>query len=186
MNYLRSMGQAARSYAGHYTVSEWERWQDQWELIDGVPYCMSPAPSSLHQRISVQIVTELQIEFRKRNCGKCKVYIPIDWQISDDTVVQPDVLIVCKPITGIRLMEPPAVVFEILSPSTRQKDQTSKFHLYQEQKVAYYIMVDPETETYEVYELDSSGHYQRQEFDHIFTFRLDGCEVELDFRLIWD
>ena len=52
--------------------------------------------------------------------------------------------------------------------------------------MAYYIMVDPETETYEVYELDSSGHYQRQEFDHIFTFRLDGCEVELDFRLIWD
>jgi Uma2 family endonuclease len=83
-------------------------------------------------------------------------------------------------------MGPPAVIFEILSPSTRQKDQTVKFDLYQEQKVPYYIMVDPETETYEVYELDSSGHYQRQELDHIFTFQLEGCDVELDFRLIWD
>jgi hypothetical protein len=92
MIYIRKMGQKTRLYAGHHTVAEWERWQDQWELIDGAPYCMSPAPSSLHQRFSVQMVTELQIEFRKRNCGKCKVYIPIDWQISDDTVVQPDVM----------------------------------------------------------------------------------------------
>jgi Uma2 family endonuclease len=98
-----------------------------------LPYCMSLAASSLLQRIFFQIVTELQIELRKRNCGKCKVYIPIDWRISADTVVQqPDVIIVCKPITGIRLMEPPTVIFEIHSPSTRQKDQTSKFDLYQE------------------------------------------------------
>ena len=186
MIYIREMRQKTRLYAGHHTVAEWERWQDQWELIDGAPYFLNSTSNACHQRINTVIPILIQNNLSESNCCKCKVYIPIDWQISDDTVVQPDVLIVCKPISGIRLMEPPAVIFEILSPSTRQKDQTSKFDLYQEQKVAYYIMVDPETETYEVYELDSSGHYQRQEFDHIFTFRLDGCEVELDFRLIWD
>jgi hypothetical protein len=47
-------------------------------------------------------------------------------------------------------------------------------------------MVDPETETYKLYEMDPSGHYKRHKFDHIFTFRLDEREGELDFRLIWD
>jgi len=180
------MAQASRSYASHNTVAEWERRQDQWELIDGVPYYMSPAPSGRYQRISIRITTEFEIAFRKKNCGKCKVYIPIDWQISEDTVVQPDVLIVCKPLKGSRLLEAPEALFEILSPSTQKKDRTEKFELYQSQKVPYYTMVDPETETAEIYALDDTGHYKKQEFDSTFTYRFGECEVTLDFGLVWE
>lgn len=180
------MGEAAKSYAAYYTVAEWEHWQDQWELIDGMPYCMSPAPSSRHQRISFLIAYQLELSIKSGSCKKCKVYIPIDWQIAEDTVVQPDVLIVCNPIQGARLYQRPEIVFEILSPSTKRKDRTVKFDLYQEQKVPYYILVDPDTEAVEVYVLGSDGLYSLTAFDSVFTFQLGDCGVEIDFRNVWE
>lgn len=180
------MGQPAKTYASHYTVAEWERWQDQWEIIDGVPYCMSPAPSSRHQRINFQIARLLENNLENGKCEKCKVYIPIDWQISDDTVVQPDVLVVCKPILGKRLTEAPEAIFEILSESTQKKDRTEKFELYQSQRVKYYTMVNPENERVEIYVLNENGFYQTVDFDSVFTFQIGDCSVVLDFREIWD
>ena len=180
------MGIAAKSYAAYYTVAEWEHWQDQWELIAGVPYCMSPAPSFRHQRISVRLTTEMELGIRKKNCSGCKVVAPVDWQISEDTVVQPDVLIVCRPVTGIRILERPEVVVEILSPSTRQKDRTIKFDLYQEQKVPYYVLVNPDTEEVEIYILEQDTSYTLASFDSIFTFQLGECAIEIDFRNVWE
>ena len=114
------------------------------------------------------------------------MYIPIDWQISEDTVVQPDVLTVCKSVEEIRLMEAPEALFEILSPSTQNKDRAEKFELYQSQKVPYYTKVDPETETAEIFALDETGLYKKQEFDTSFTYRFGECEVILDFGLVWE
>jgi hypothetical protein len=51
--YIRPMGHAIRTYSDHYTVTDWEKWNDQWELIDGMPYCMSPAPSIRHQQLNL-------------------------------------------------------------------------------------------------------------------------------------
>lgn len=180
------MGQAAKIYASHYTVAEWERWQDQWELIDGVPYCMSPAPTAKHQNVNLNIASILREGLKSKPCKKCKVYIPIDWQISDDTVVQPDVMVLCKPILGKRLTEAPEAVFEILSDSTQKKDRTEKFDLYQSQKVKYYTMVNPATEQVEIFVLDEIGFYQPRDFNSNFVYRFGECEVELDFTQIWE
>jgi len=180
------MGQAARIYASHYTVAEWERWQDQWELIEGVPYCMSPAPSNRHQEINGLLYAEILRLMKTKPCAKCKVFIPIDWQISEDTVVQPDVLVICEPIKGIRLTFPPEAIFEILSPSTRKKDKTEKFELYQSQKVKYYTLVDPETEEVEIFTLGPEGFYQKVDFNSTYSFEFGECKVEIDFKSIWE
>ena len=180
------MGRAAKSYAAYYTVAEWEHWQDQWELIAGVPYCMSPAPSSRHQRINFLIAHQLELSIKSSLCRKCKVYIPIDWQISEDTVVQPDILVVCKPIGENRLYDRPEIIFEILSPSTKQKDRTIKFDLYQEQKVPFYVLVNPDTEEVEIYLLEQDTSYTLAPFDSIFTFQLGECAIEIDFRNVWE
>lgn len=180
------MGEAAKTYAAYYTVAEWEHWQDQWELIGGAPYCMSPAPSFRHQRISILLTTELELSIRNKKCTTCKVVAPIDWQISEDTVVQPDALIVCNYIQGVRMYQRPEVIFEILSPSTKRKDRTIKFDLYQAQKVPYYILVDPDTEKVEVYVLGPDGLYAIAPFDSVFTFQLGECPIEIDFRTIWE
>jgi hypothetical protein len=62
-----------------------------------MPYAMSPAPIPLHQIIGGNCYVIFK-QSLKKGCKKCKAYPPIDWKIKDDTVVQPDMLIVCEKI----------------------------------------------------------------------------------------
>lgn len=177
------MGQVAFEYASHYTIAEWENWQDQWELIHGQPYCMSPAPNMNHQRVSKRITRELDKDLDK--CGKCESFLPIDWQISEDTVVQPDISIVCKDLNGKRLHSAPMAIFEVLSLSTKKKDRTTKFNLYESQRVTYYVLVDPDDESVEFYRLNSEGKYEKQDSGSVLRFDFEGCEVVLDMGKVW-
>ena len=178
------MGDALEQYNERYRVSDWELWNDPWELIYGMPYCMSPAPAFRHQLLSSNLVIELGTQLKK--CRKCRAIMPINWQIDEETVVQPDILILCKPHNGDRLQHPPICLFEILSPSTRKKDQGIKFQLYQQQGVQYYIMADPESKTIEAFELDAEGKYQSISAFPTLNLNLDGCLVELDMPSIWE
>ena len=177
------MGDALRTYEERYCVSDWELWKDPWELIRGKPYCMSPAPAFRHQLLASNLLIELGTQLKK--CPKCRVLIPVDWQIDEETVVQPDILILCKPHIGIRLRQAPACVFEILSPSTRNKDRGIKFELYEKQGVKYYIMADPDSKTLEAFELDSEGNYKSLESFPKLKLDLDGCQAELDVAEVW-
>jgi Uma2 family endonuclease len=178
------MGDALRKYEERYRVSDWELWNDPWELIHGMPYCMSPAPAYRHQLLASNLLIELGSQLKK--CPKCRVMIPIDWQIDEETVVQPDILILCKPHTGGRLLQTPFCLFEILSPSTRNKDRGIKFELYQQQGVIYYIMADPESKSIEAFQLGPSGKYQSIPSFPQLQLNLDGCMVELDMPGIWE
>jgi Uma2 family endonuclease len=173
---------AAKSYAGYYTIAEWEKWHDKWELIDGAPYCMSPSPSYRHQQTNLLIAAQLLNLLA--DCTHCKPILPIDWIVNEDTVVQPDVSIVCKEVTTQHLHFAPTVIFEILSPSTIKKDRTVKFDLYQSQGVRYYILVDTKSELTEIYLLQN-GKYILQNFSSEFTFDLEECNIKFDFSKIW-
>lgn len=175
------MAPLAKEYNEYYTVADWKNWQDNWELINGFPYCMSPSPTVHHQSINGNII--FQLLSKLQSCKKCKAYLPIDWIINEDTVVQPDVLVVCKEITTKNLTFPPILIFEILSPSTAKKDKTVKFDLYQEQGVKYYCMVDAETKAIELFLL-VDGKYEKQNFDKNYTFELEDCKVDFDFGVI--
>lgn len=59
------------AYNEHYSVSDWETWNDPWELIQGKPYAMSPAPGMLHQAISSEIIQHLGPQLKA--CGKCRI-----------------------------------------------------------------------------------------------------------------
>lgn len=100
----------------HYTYDEWVRWEGKWELIRGIPYAMSPAPLPKHQRIAGNLFTEFRLPLKVRN--KCTAYQPIDYRVTDDTILQPDMLVVCGEITKQYLDFPPALVVEVLSPAT--------------------------------------------------------------------
>lgn len=68
-------------------------------------------------------------------CEHCRAVLPVDWKISEDTVVQPDNLVVCGEVTTeAYLNRPPLLVFEVLSPPTEQKDRVVKSELYAEQE----------------------------------------------------
>lgn len=108
----------------HYSYEDWMNWEGQWELIESIPYAMSPIPAPKHQRIATALSGELYNALKK--CNSCTVYQPIDYKITEDTILEPDILIVCGFIKKAFLDFPPALVVEILSPSTALKDRHSK------------------------------------------------------------
>lgn len=169
----------------HYTYEDYCRWEGRWELIEGIPHAMSPMPKPEHQAVATNVAAEFRTAFKKSNCG-CKAYQPLDFKVSEDTVFNPDVLVVCQPIKKAYLDFAPDLVAEILSESTAFKDRNIKFDAYQRQGIPYYIIIDPELRTVEVYRL-KEGKYEPQEVNQKqpFSFSLSACEVDLVFENIW-
>lgn len=172
----------------HYTYEDYCQWEGRWELIEGIPYAISPAPTPRHQWIVVNIVSELRAAIKKSKCKHCKVYDFIDVKVEEDTILQPDASIVCKPIYKKFLDFPPSLVVEILSEATALKDRISKFSIYENFGIKYYLIIDPEKETVEIYCLENSK-YLLQNFspENPFTFSLsDDCKIDVVLENIWE
>jgi len=58
------------------------------------------------------------------------VLVEIDCIVSDETVVRPDVIVLCGPAPARHVEQPPALVAKILS-ATRDRDLTVKRHFYE-------------------------------------------------------
>ena len=160
----------------HYTYKDYLQWQGRWELIEGIAIAMSPMANPKHQRIASNLNITLGTLLRNNTCN-CQVYQPIDVKIKEDTVVNPDLLIVCEEIEGQFLDRPFPLVVEILSPSTRLKDEVSKFELYESFGIKYYLMIDPKDDSTKLFVLDDEYKYVPQ---HHFSFDLtDNCTIEL-------
>ena len=170
-----------------YTYADYLTWNDEvrYELIDGVPHMMSPAPAWEHQSISVELCGQLR-DFLK---GKpCKVFAaPFDVRLSaregDDTVVQPDLLVICdlSKLSGTGCVGAPDMVIEILSPSTAGRDCIIKYQAYLNAEVREYWVVDPETKTVLTH-MYHEGEYKTHgyaEADTVPVHVLDGCTIRL-------
>ncbi len=173
----------------HYTYDEYCLWEGRWELIEGIPYAMSPAPSPRHQWISSNIKSEIRNAIKKAGCKNCKVYDFIDIKVAEDTVLQPDAVVVCKNIAKPFLDFPASLVVEILSPSTAMKDRNNKFYIYQSQQIPYYIIIDTDKNEIEIYKLSENGKYELAKTDSAvpYSFHLDSdCIVEVLLNNIWE
>lgn len=169
----------------HYTYDDYVQWEGRWEIINGVPYAMSPAPVLKHQRLSLKIAS--QLDALLENCPKCSVYQAIDWKLTEDTVIQPDVLVICGENPNEKRLEiTPVLVFEILSPSTSRKDRVLKYQLYEKMGVKYFCIVVPETNSAEVFVLNKEKYRETGEFNQgRISFDLGPCELEIDFGEIF-
>jgi Uma2 family endonuclease len=169
----------------HYTYSDYCRWEGQWELIDGIPYAMSPAPLPKHQVIASNLSVEFGIALKK--CRNCTASQPVDYLLADDTILQPDFLVYCGKVTKSYLDFPPKLIAEILSPSTALKDRHTKYSLYETAGVLYYLIINPATEEVEVYEWKDGSYRlaaQGRNIQHSFIFD-EGCMANIDFAEIW-
>ncbi|WP_425059233.1 hypothetical protein SCACP_39100 [Sporomusa carbonis] len=152
-----------------YTYADYLTWplEERWELIDGVPHNMSPAPSRRHQEILVEMLRQFSNYLLDKSC---RVYsAPFDVRLpqsneTDETatnVVQPDIVVVCdksklddKGCTGA-----PDLIVEIICPGSAFKDLRDKFRLYESSGVKEYWIVHPNDNTVLVFKLGSDGHY---------------------------
>ena len=172
-------------YYPSYNYNDYKLWEGDWELIYGIPYAMSPAPMIKHQLISNKIAWQLQESLK--DCKKCQALLPIDWKIDEQTVVQPDNLVICHtPNLEAYIKKAPKIIFEILSKSTALKDKNLKFDLYEQEGVNYYAIVDPNESIAKVYIL-KDGRYIKvcDAYEDIVKFELDECSFNFDFGKIW-
>ena len=135
-----------------FTYADYKDWElkpgERYELIYGEAYAMS-APNLTHQGILMELSTQFHTYLRKKPCkvypAPCDVRLFYEEDESDDTVVQPDLVVVCDPEKfgeeGCR--GAPDLVVEILSPSNTAIEMSRKFKLYHEAGVREYWVVDP-------------------------------------------
>ncbi len=167
-----------------FTWDDYRLWPEteRWELIDGVAYAMSPAPSTKHQTVAGNIFGRLL----QHLSGKpCRPFIaPTDVRLSDLDVVQPDILVVCKPgqITPSHIEGAPDVVVEVLTPATSTCDQREKKALYERCGVREYVLVDP-LEHYAIRFLNGPDGFDKGTVfgpeEMLLFSTLDGLEIPL-------
>lgn len=146
------MALALRDSARH-TYADYLGWNEEqrYELIDGLAWCMAPAPELAHQEVAGEIYYQLR---RALEGTRCRALIaPVDVRLPRageadeevDTVVQPDVLVVCDPAKldrrGVR--GAPDLVVEVVSPASASHDHVRKRAAYERAGVREYWLVHP-------------------------------------------
>lgn len=178
------MGDTRIEHLPHYTYDDYVQWEGRWELVRGIPYAMTPAPSIQHQSISNNLAWQLKELLAE--CEHCRALLPVDWKVDEDTIVQPDNLVVCGKPGDAYLTKAPVLIFEILSKSTATKDRTTKFNLYEREGVRHYIIVDPEERLAKVYRLHEGRYIKVMDAtDESCEFDLGECRIRLEFSEIW-
>ncbi len=146
----------ARKLPAHHSYADYLAWDDdkRWELIDGVAYCLA-SPSRLHQKILGNLHGLLYNYLRGKSCEAYAA--PFDVRLNpdkeDDTVVQPDLSIICdkSKLTTQGCDGAPDMVIELLSPSTEIKDGNIKLNKYLDAGVRECWILNPTDRTLFVY-----------------------------------
>jgi len=174
--------EALPAYNKRYTYSDYLQWDDdeeRRELIDGVPYVMA-GPNRKHQKI----LGKLHLQFGNFLEGKpCEVYLsPFDVRLNadtlDDTVVQPDLIIVCDEfiLDDASCKGVPDMVIEILSPSTASYDRNIKFKKYLQVGIKEYWIIDPVAQSLAIHILQDGSY-----ITHAYT-----CEETVPVHVLKD
>ncbi len=167
-----------------YTYSDYQKWEGDWELIDGVPFAMSPSASGEHQFVATQITHNLLSQLKSTPCkSQCYLYYELDWIVSDDTVLRPDILIVCGEKVKDFVRNAPVLIVEILSKSSMYNDRVVKKAIYESMGVKYYLIVNPGEQTVEVFQR-INGQYQP--FDTWEFVLNENCKISLSLNEIWE
>ena len=174
----------------HWTYADYKAYEgkpgERFEIIYGEIFAMS-APNAIHQGILV----ELTRQFANFLYGKpCKVFVaPYDVRLfyqedeNDDTVVQPDLAIICdtekQGLEGCR--GAPDLAVEILSPSNTAAEMQRKFDLYRDAGVREYWVLNPQFKALTVYLFDGDNCSVRtySEKDSAPVWVLAGLEIDL-------
>lgn len=153
-----------------YTYKDYYSFEEnlRCEIIDGVIYDMTPAPSRKHQEISGELFRQFANYLQEK---PCKVYhppfdvlLPNQNEQDEDitTVVQPDLTVVCdkNKLVDKGCIGAPDLIIEITSKSTALKDFGVKLCLYEKVGVKEYWIVQPDLGLVMIYTL-VNGSYGR-------------------------
>ena len=175
-----------------YSYADLLSWDDntRYELYDGQLLALA-SPTDVHQRILGELHLQLGTYLRGK---KCRTYLsPFDVRIFEqegdspedvDTVLQPDLLVICDQSKVDRhgVHGAPDLVIEILSPASARYDRLVKFSLYQRAGVKEYWIVDPSSRTVCVHTLEDGAYHAATVYSSDLSAPvgvLDGCSIDL-------
>ena len=187
------MAPLAKELDKKFNYADYLTWPDdeRWEIIEGVVYDMSPAPSTEHQRISFGLSGILYNFLKGKQCQAFAA--PFDVRFSEDkndadeaieNVVQPDIVVICekRKVDKRGCLGAPDIVIEILSPSTAYKDQTEKLALYERHAVKEYWVFNPDAKYVLAYSLEELKYGKPEyltENDALKSKALEGLMIDL-------
>ncbi len=145
---------SARRENGPVTYGDYLQWtgEERWEILNGTPCNMGPAPSTKHQRVIRKLL--VQIDHLLSDHPGCEVFAaPFDVRFPEGDeadeaviqVVQPDIAVICDPsrIDEKGCRGAPDWIIEVLSPATASRDYIAKRSLYERMGVREYWLVHP-------------------------------------------
>jgi Uma2 family endonuclease len=151
-----------------FSYRDYLGWGDEhrYELIDGMAYLMAPAPAIEHQGVVGELFYQLRMQLEGHRCrpfvAPVDVRLPKVGQSDDeaDTVVQPDVFVICDSgkIDARGVRGAPDFVVEVLSPATAARDQIDKKKIYERAGVREYWLVHPTDRLVTIYRAGDAGY----------------------------
>lgn len=171
-------------YYKHYSYDDYKLWEGKWELYEGYPIAMSPAPVIEHQAIATKFMAQLDREIE--DCERCLVLGEEDYKLADDTILRPDVALICDEPNDSYITKAPEIVIEIISSSTAKNDEGYKFQRYEAEKVTYYVIVYPRELYAKVYKLKNGKYDKQGDFStQSYSFDETLCKATVDFEKVF-
>lgn len=144
---IRETAEYLTKQQGEYTVEDYLKLPEDMgaELIDGT-LIFSEAPDFTHQELVAELIFEFKFYIRKKG-GPCRILSsPLDVQLDcdDKTMVQPDIVLICREdrITRKGIYGAPDFCIEVASDSSRKRDYGIKVQKYMNAGVKEYWIVD--------------------------------------------
>lgn len=191
-----------------YTYADYLTWdfKERVELIKGKIFKMAPAPDEEHQKVSINLSSEIRFFLKKKKCQvrhapyDVRLNIPTETPISKKrrksakiiseeeilTVVLPDILVICdaSKIDSRGCHGAPDLVVEILSTGNNRVDIVEKFAIYQSAGVPEYWIIHPNEQTVTIYTLNEQNKYIGSKpfgsGETIHSSILKGLEIEAE------
>ena len=169
-------------YGEGFTIDDLDRMPDdghRYELLDGT-LIVSPAPGMPHQRVVAVLITMLE-----QACPEDLVVFPnVNVRLDTATALEPDV-VVARPDdpAGARLVGPPLLAVEVLSPDSALRDLNLKKAAYERYGVPSYWVVDPDLDrpALRAFELSGGGYH---EVAHVTGYEAFAAERPFSVRIV--
>ena len=151
----------------------------RYELING-EFIVHSTPPVRHQCVIGNVLVDLAAYCRNR---EAEVFPgPLDVHLSDDSVVEPDALVIRRERASIvghdYIHGAPDIIIEVVSDETRRRDEVVKPELYARCGVNEYWIVDPDNATVTIHR--NSAETRVEIGGTITTPLLPGFALNLD------
>ncbi len=170
-------------YLPHYTYEDYKSWQGDWELIDGIPVALA-SPKYMHQAVLLNLATLLKDALE--DCSECVVVLELDYIVSHDTVLRPDVSVLCDEVEDY-IRKAPLLVAEVVSESTADRDEGVKKDIYEREGVEFYFLLYPESKIAKLYRNTERGYIKLRDLskESLEVNLRENCTIKLDFSKVW-